>query len=431
MKKNRLTLFLLLFSSVLAAQKLSLDDAIAIGLKNNYDILIENNLAASAANNNTAGNAGMLPKIDLNAATSFANNATRQEFASGLTVDQTGVRSSSTTTGVYLTWTLFDGMRMFAAKGRLNALEDLASESVKLKIESTVAQIINSYFDVVRQQLLLSGLNENIKYSEERIRIAQMRLDVGNGSRLDVMQAKVDMNAQSSQLIRERTALRTLKGNLNVLLARAAETEFEVSDSIPSSMQMSYEELRSGLQNNRELLYAQRMMSVYRQLIKEEQAAYYPRLNLNANYLFSRSESAAGFSLLNQNLGLNMGLTASWTIFNGMNTRNRVKNARLELESADYSYRATSLQLQQRLLDAYRKYEDDREVQTLEEENLQLAKEVIDIALERFRIGASNSLELKEAQRSYQEALIRLAEARYATKVTETNLLQINGKLLK
>ncbi len=433
-KKNSslLILFCFLAASLSAQEMLTLEQAIDIGLKNNYQISIERNNAVIAVNNNSLGNAGLLPKVDLQATTGLANNATKQEFSSGLVVDKSGVQSNNITAGVYLSWTLFDGFKMFASHKKLQELEAIGTLTSRIQIENTLSQILVKYYSVVRQKQLITGLSENIKISEERLKIAETKLNIGAGSKLDVLQAKIDMNAQTSNLYRQKSLLSEFKRDLNEILARNIETEFEVSEEIPVEFKLKYEELKTEMQkNNLNLIYARTNVALSNQLLKETKAALFPKVDLNANYLFSRSENQAGFSLLNQNLGLNLGLTARWTIFNGFNTNNQIKNAKLQIENADYEYKIVILKVEHSLLASFRNYQDDQKILTLEEENKDLVKEAVTIALERFRIGSSNSLELKEIQKSYDDALSRLSEARYNAKVSETELMKLNGKLMR
>lgn len=430
--KYLLLVFSFLVIHVFGQEQLSLEQAIDIGLKNNYEISIVRNNAVIASNENTLGNAGMLPKVDLQASTGLANNATKQEFSSGLVVDKSGVQSNNINAGVYLTWTIFDGFKMFASHKRLNELEAMGLLSSKILIENTLSQIIITYYNVVRQKQLIKGLQENIKISETRLEIAQTKLNIGSGSKLEVLQAKVDMNAQVSNLYKQQTTLAELKVNLNQLLARNAEMEFDVAEDIPVEFKLKYDELKNEVQqNNTDIIFAQRNVALSNQILKETKSQLLPRVNFNANYLFSRSENQAGFSLLNQNLGLNLGVTATWNIFNGFNTNNQIKNAKLRMENADYEYRTAKLQVEHRLFVQFRKYQDDQKMLALESENVTLVKEAVTIALERFRIGSSNALELKEIQKSYDDALTRLSDAMYNAKVSETNLMKLNGKLIK
>ena len=415
-----------------AQVQFTLEEAIELGIKNNYDIAIFNNNASIAANNNTLGNAGMLPVIDINASTNFATNATKQKFYTGEIVDRPSVESNNISSGVYLTWTLFNGLKMFATHEQLSVLESMGKLSSKIQIENTLQSIIVTYYNVVKQKQLIKGLTENIKISEERLTIAQKRFEVGAGSKLEVLQAKTDMNAQTSLLIRQKTLLDELKATLNQLLVRPVETTFEVSDSIPVQFQMKYEDLKSNYQKtNLNLLYAQQNISLAKQQLRVTKGDIYPVINLNANYLFSKSESGAGQLLFNRNLGFNYGLTATWRIFNGFNLNNRIKNAQLVAENANINYGNVQSQVEQQLLIAFKRFQDDQKVLDLEEDNLKLVKEGVAIALERFRVGSSNSVELKEIQQTYDDALVRLAEARYNAKISETQLMKLNGNLVK
>lgn len=418
--------------AAIAQGEFTLDQAIELGLKSNYDIAIQNNNAAIAANNNNLGNAGMLPVVDINASTNFANSAIKQEFYTGPAVEKTGVRSNNIGTGVYLTWTLFNGLKMFATHQQLSALEAMGKLSSKIQIENTLQTIIVTYYNVVKQKQLIKGLDENIKISEERLTIAQKKLDIGAGSKLDVLQAKTDKNAQISALYRARTSLEESKAALNQLLARPAETAFEVSDSIPVSFQLQYEDLKTNYQKtNLNLLYAKENMALSAQQLRGTKADMFPVINFNANYIFSRAQNQAGQVLFNRNLGFNYGLTASWRIFNGFALNNRIKNAQLQEENATTNYANVQSQVEQQLLLAFKQYQDDQKILALEEDNLKLVKESVNIALERFRVGSSNTLELQLIQQTYQDALVRLTDARYNGKVSETQLMKLNGNLVK
>ena len=417
---------------ILAQGQLTIEEAIQLGIKNNYNILVANNNASIAANNNSLGNAGMLPVVDINASTNFATNATKQDFSTGTSVDKAGVKSNNISSGIYVTWTLFNGLKMFATHEQLSMLESMGKLSSKIQIESTVETIVVAYYNAVKQKQLIKGLNENIKISEERLTIAQKKFEIGSGSKLDVLQAKTDKNAQISLLYRQKTVLDELKANLNQLMARATETEFEVGDTIPVSFQLKYEDLKGNYQKtNLNLLFAQQNISQYKQQLKATKGDMFPVINLNANYLFSRAENQAGLILLNRNLGFNYGLTASWRIFNGFTLNNRIKNAQLQVENASLNYTNSQTQIEQQLLIAFKRFQDDQKILELEEDNLKLVRESVNIALERFRVGTSNTLELQTIQQTFEDALTRLEEARFNAKVSETTLMKLNGNLVK
>jgi outer membrane protein len=431
---HSLLVFILFIATAANAQgqQMTIEQAIEVALKNNYDIAISKNLSQQAVNNNTLGNAGMLPRIDLNATGTLANNATKQQFSTGQSVDKTGVQSKNVATGAYLTWTVFDGFKMFATHERLQELQSMGELNVKVQIENTLVRIITAYYTISMQKQMINGLKENIAVSEERLKIAQKKLEVGSTSKTEVLQAKVDLNALKSTLIRQTTLLGDAKADLNQLLLQSAEQEIDVLDSIPLMNQYKYEELQNAIvSNNSDLLYAQRNIEVSKYAVREGRSLAYPKLNLNANYIFSRVQNQAGLTLLNQNLGLNLGFTATWTIFNGFTTNNAIKNLQLNLQNSIYQYDNLKSLTQLSLLKAFRKNLDDTAILKLEEESRSLAKENLSIALERFRLGVTTSIELKLAQQSYEDAVDRLADARFNAKVSETQLLKLSGGIIK
>ncbi len=411
---------------------LTLNDAISIGLKNNYDIILANNLAQQSVNNNIPGNAGMLPQVSFLAGTNLASNATKQEFSNGLVVDKSGVHSNNINAGIYLNWTLFDGMKMFVTKEKLNELEARGSLNARLQIENTVSSIMSAYYDMVQQKQLIRGINENIGYSQERLKIAEKKYEVGSGSRLEVLQAKTDLNAQLSTLYRQQTLFENARIFLNQVLSRDISTGFDVNDSIPLNSTLNYDAIfSSAQQRNAEIRLAENQVRIAGLEYRETKSLLYPRVGLAASYLFARSENQAGFALFNQNLGLNIGLNLSYTIFNGGITRAALKNEKLNMSYYNTSFQNVKLQVNQRVLSAWNLYRQSQKILALEEDNVKLTREAMDIALERFRLGAGNSLELKDVQRTFEEALVRVATARYNAKVSETNLMRLNGDLVK
>jgi outer membrane protein len=426
-------LFLLCLGyNALNAQQITVEQVIEQALKNNYDIAISKNESLKAINNNTLGNAGMLPKIDLNATGTLASNAIKQEFANGLTVDQNGVESKNITSGAYLTWTIFDGFKMFATHARLQELENTGALNVKVQIENTITQVVSAFNSIVMQKQIINGVNENIIVSEERLKIAQKKLDIGSGAKVDVLQAKVDLNSLKSALIRQRAMLREAKASLNQLLLQPSEQDFDVVENTAPLSQYKYEELQNKvISNNTSLIVAQNRIEISKYAIREGKSLMYPKLNLNTNYIYSRAQNQAGFALLNQNLGLNIGFTASWTIFNGFINNNAIKNLQIDFQNSTYEYENLKTFTQMTVYRAFEKNKDDIGVLELEEESKKLAKENLDIALERFRLGVSTSIELKLAQQSFEETNTRLAEAVFNAKSSELQLLKLTGDIIK
>lgn len=411
---------------------MTLNQVVEITLKNNFNILIAKSLSDINANDVTPGNAGMLPQVSLNASGNTASNSTKQHYSSGPDVNKSGVGSNAISSGVALNWTLFDGMKMFATYDKLKELKTMGELNLKIEIENNIAKVFAAYYDVVRQKQLIKSASESISIYEEREKIAQARFNIGSGSKLEVMQARVDVNALKSQLFKYQTALYDVKASLNNLLARSPETDFDVGDSIAITYNPKYEELKTSIEKqNNGLLFSEGSLKVSDLTLKEMRALRYPKLGVNANYNFSRSENQAGFVLLNQNLGFNAGFTASWNLFNGFEVNRQVKDAQIQTMVSKLRYDMTKLQVQTNLATAYRNFEQAKELLKMEEENSKIAKENVEVALESFRIGKTSSLELKDIQKSYDDALVRLANSCYDAKAAETELMRLNGILVK
>jgi outer membrane protein len=427
------TFFILLFTfSSFAQDTLTVDQAIQIALKNNHSILIAQNDANIAENNFTPGNAGMLPQLNFNAGGTWANNNVRQELSNGSIIAKPNAGSTGFNSGVALTWTLFDGMKMFATYEKLNELNALSEVELKIEIENTVSKVMNQYYLIVKQNQLVKSLESDLALYKERVTIAQTKFNIGSSAKTDLLQAKVDMNEVQSNYLTQQNILREYKFVLNQTLARPAETAFEVSNNISISYHPKLEELKKTvIDSNYQLNFYQRNIRLNQLSLKENQSNYLPKLVANANYNFTQSKNQAGFILLNQNLGLNTGLTLSWNIFNGGNDARQIQNSKLSIENSQLLFEQSKSIIELSLLKAYLAYNNAKEILKLEEENVNLAKENVDVALERFRLGSSSTLELKAAQKSYEDAQVRLVNARYNAKTNEIELMRLNGMLVK
>jgi len=431
---RRIFVFVSVFLSLnsFAQQTLTLDQAISIALGNNFSILIAKSQSDINANDVTLGNAGMLPQVSFNASGTTASNTTHQNYSSGQEVNKSGVGSNNINSGLALSWTLFDGMKMFANYDKLKELKAMGELNLKVQIENNIAQVIRSYYDVVRQKQFIKVTSQLISIYDEREKISETKFNIGSGSKLEVMQAKVDMNAQRSQLLALQTALFNAKSSLNQLLARNSETDFDAVDSITLSYNPKYEDLKiSAEKQNNALLFSEKNINASNYALKATRAQRFPVIGVNANYNFSRSENQAGFILLNQNLGFNTGFFASWNLFNGFEVNRQVKDAQVQAMISKMQYDMTKTQLENSIATAYRVFEQAKEALKLEEDNSKIAKENVDVALESFRIGKTSTLELKDVQKSFEDAETRLVNARYNAKAAETELMRLNGMLVK
>jgi outer membrane protein len=415
-----------LVSAVQAQQLLTPDDAVSIALKNNYDILVAHNAAEIAKVNNTPGNAGMLPSVGVNGSENFSINSLDQKPQSGPELKSNDARSNSFSAAAILSWTLFDGGRMFVTKRKLSEIEDLGGIQYKDRVLQTVYNVTVAYYDVVRQKQQLVSFNDVIAYNQERVTILQTSFNAGLSPKTSILQAKIDLNVIRESVIRQQTVITEAKRTLNLLLARDANTAFDVADSIP----LGYTPDRTGLlekiySSNTNVREVQKQVAVARLSLKETTALGLPRITLNGGYQIAQSDNTAGSVLMNRSSGPMIGGTVSIPLYQSGNVMRQITTARLQLKSTEAELENVKLETSVMLQNLLDEFDNQRQLLAIEKDNTALAKENLDISLARLKQGQSTSLELKQAEQSYEDALTRLLDIEYNLKVAETKLKQL------
>jgi outer membrane protein len=325
---------------------------------------------------------------------------------------------------------------MFATRDKLAEFVRLGELNIKDQMVTAVAQVINTYYNIVRQKQLLLAIEEQMSITEERVRLAEKRLSVGLGARPDLLQGKVDLNSQKAARLKQQTLIEQVKDLLNQLMNVAMNTRYEVSDSIPFSDNIILGDLMSGLENtNPQLLLTKKNIDITKLTLKERKAERFPVLSFNSAYNYSKTNNNAVVNpftpLYNQNYGFNYGIGISIPILNYFNTKREIEQTKLDIDYLNISYLNQRTKIDLGINIAFEGYELQKKTLALEEDNILLAKENVAIAVERFRLGISTSLELRETQKSLADAYDRLIAARYNCKLAETELLKLKGDLVK
>jgi outer membrane protein len=417
---------LLAFTATHAQQLLTPDDAVSIALQNNYDISVARNDADIAKVNNTLGNAGMLPSAAITGSGNYAQNLIDQKPPVGFSSNST----KSVSVGAFLNWTLFDGGRMFVTKRKLSEIESLGSLQYKDRILQTAYNVIVAYYDVVRQKQQMVSYNDVIAYNQDRVSILQTSFNAGLSPKTSILQAKIDLNVIRESVIRQQTVITEAKRTLNLLLARDANTAFEVTDSIP----LTFTPDKTGLlekiySSNTGVLALQKQVAVARLSLKEARTLWLPRVTLNGGYNVVQSDNTAGSVLMNRAYGPMIGGTVSIPLYQSGNILRQISTAKLQLKSTEFELENLKLQMSLLLQNLLDDFENQRQMLAIEKDNTALAKENLDISMARLKQGQSTSLELKQAEQSYEDALTRLLEIEYGMKVAETKLKQLMALL--
>ena len=433
MKKYNYTfLFFGLSFVVLSQSVLTIDDAIKIGLEKNYAVLISKNEKEIAKAQNNFGNAGMSPVVSLNANVSLSNVNSYQEFNTGAVQDRNGAQSNNTGASANVTWMVFDGLKMFAIKKRLNQSVQLSELELKQQMENTIYDIISAYYSVVKINELIKAAKQNLVSYQERKKIAQLKFDIGSDSKVDVLLSQLNENKAKSTILQLNLQLIDAKSSLNNLLNKSVDADFMTSDSIVVNYNPAMEELKkSVLKSNSSILISRQNELIVSQTVKEARSTNLPFVQLNAAYVYNRNQSQAGFVFLNQQSGINTGLTAGWLLFNGNKNNKLIKERNLLYLNQRYKTEFIQQQIDAQVFNSYKSFQLNKEIMELELQNLKDSKDVLNVSLERYKAGKANLLETIETQKNLEEAQTRYMEALYSIKIAEADLLRANGSLIK
>lgn len=413
-----------------AQEVLTVEDAVKIALKNNYEIKIASNNVLIDKTNVSSGNAGMLPKAT---ATIMDNNGIQnisQTRSDGTVNKLDNAKNNSLTYGVGLDWTVFDGFKMFAKMDQLKELQKLGEAQLKLTIITKISDVNATYFDLVQQQQQLAALDSTIVISNQRLTLAQNRFTIGKASKLEVLNAQVDLNTDKVTFLRQKELFVNTKILLNQILAREAKIDFKVVDTIAVDNKLVLPELSALAEKQNPQLETQIINKRVSELqLKQIKAARYPTVKLNTGYNFSESQSSLGFTTQSSARGLNYGFSASLNLFDGFAQNRNEKISQIQIDNSKIAIDQQNLALHSELAISYQTYLTNLELIALEEKNEAIAKQNLNITLDKFRIGTITTLEFRTAQLNYVNAKVRYSNAQFQAKLSEIALKELAGTI--
>jgi len=433
MKLNLFFLLLLVlgFANSASSQEiLTVEDAVKIALENNYDIKIASNDLKIDQQNVSLANAGILPSLNGVVTENSSILDTKQTQQDGSIRELDGAKNMNLSYGIALNWTVFDGFRMFARYDQLKELQKLGDAELKLAIFTKVSDVISTYYDLAQQKQQLTALDTAIVISNLRVTTADNRYRIGKASKLEVLNAQVDLNTDTTTLLRQKELYANTKIALNELLARPVNTAFEIAEEIKIDESLLLPELMDLAEKQNPQLQTQIINKRVTELqAKQIKANRYPVVSVSSGYNFTRSESSLGFASQSTGNGLTYGINASMNIFNGGLQNRNEKIAKLQIENSQVLIDKQLQTLRSQLSSFYQTYLTNLQLTKLEAKNEEIAKENMDITLAKFRIGTITPLEFRDAQLNYVNAKVRNSDAQYQAKVSEINLKELAGNL--
>ncbi|MGI8952324.1 MAG: TolC family protein [Chitinophagaceae bacterium] len=427
--KKIIFLFITISNNLSAQQPLQLSTAINIALKNSLNIQLAKNTVQSNTILNNYGVAGGLPAINGSATDNEQVTTINQKLSTGTDINRSGASGNSLSAGVNAGILLYNGMHVVATKNRLAELENQSEKLLNSQIQNTIASVMTGYYDVIRQQSYLKTLNLSIAVSQQKLDIIKVQQSVGLANNADLFQAEVDLNttlqtSQSQQLIIDQSKTELLR-----LMNVKIDSTINIEDTILVDSTIRYDDINLGLQNNADILAAADQIKINELIVKETAALRYPSIRVSTGYNYARSQTQAGFTLLNQSYGPFLGLSLAIPIYNGSAYKRQQKVAEINIQSAELQRQNLIKDYTADAVKMYEAYQNNLQQLQTAKQNYLLSQQLLALVLQRFQLRVATIVDLKIAQQSFENAGFVLINLSFAAKSAEIELKRLANSL--
>lgn len=420
-------------TETLLDQPITLQDAITIALDKNHDISIAKRTVEIAENNASLGNAGFLPTITANGSYSGSIQDTELRFPGNqpdINVDDAG--STALNGSISANYVLFDGFGNYYTFKNLNTLAEQSGISARLQIEGTLIQVINQYLNVLFESESVRIAEESIQRSENRLQRVTERFNFGNATRLDVLTARVDLNADSVALVQSIARLENAKRSLLIELGASPSESLALNDEFGINDRMVFDEILNQAQQNNAALVISRLASESAELqLKQSRSDRFPVVSLNGSYNYSRNELDAGQFEYQQLSGFNGGISVSLTLFNGFRRETQIQNAMVTLKNNQESLQLAEKTLDRDVMNLYQDYQTSLFLLEKETLNLETAELNFERSKELFELGQITNTQFREAQLGVSRVQQNMVRLKIQAKRAEIQLMQLSGQLIE
>ena len=431
-KYKLIALFLLFGLGIEAQEVLTKEEAVALALENNYGVKIAKNAVTVAENNTSILNTGFLPTVTGGAGANYNLDNTEAEFSDGSTTVLNGVESSNYNASVSLNYTLFDGLGRRYNYKRLKEQYQLSELQARETIENTMLQLFAVYYNVAQLTDNLNTLEETLNITKDRLIRAEYQFEYGQNTKLEVLNAEVDINSDSINIINIKQEIKNAKRDLKLVLGETYTTDYDVETEVEFTLQFQKDSLfEKAKSRNVALLQTERNIAISQLDINSGQSAYLPTIGLVGSYGWNKNNNnAASFVSVSTSTGLSGGLNLSWDLFDGGSTITTVRNAKVNLETQKLEKENILLSIERDFNNAWDNYLNKLEIYNIQEKNILTAENNFERTREKFNIGQVNSIEFRQAQLNLLSVELSRNTAKFDAKLSELDVLQISGELL-
>ncbi|WP_297761220.1 TolC family protein [uncultured Muriicola sp.] len=445
MRKYHTIFMLLVFIAISTRaqeQLLLKDDAVSTALYNNFGIKVAKNQVEIAENNQSILNTGFLPTLTGSAGATYNRDDATIEFPGQFQengvprpdVELDKAEAQRYNSGLSLDYTLFDGLGRFYNYKSLKEQYQLSELQARETIENTVLQLLSIYFEVARLSENVNVLKQALEISKDRITRAEYAFEYGQNTKLNILNAQVDVTNDSINLLNAHQQLSNTKRDLNVVLNQNLNDTFKVDTVVVFIPRLQLDDYISlAKDNNVALLQTKKNLLINEYDIKISRSGYLPTIGLNGTYGWNLNQSAASAffpGTNNETYNFSLGARLTWNLFDGGGTTVRIRNAKIAYENQELLKKQIEIEVDRDILNALDIYENRLNIYAIQEQNVITNQNNFERSKEQFQLGRITSIEFRQAQINLLNAQTNKNLAKYDAKLAELQLLQLTGQLL-
>ena len=431
-KNTALSLLVLVTFQVSAQEILTKKEALQIALENNYGVKIATNNTEVAKNNSSIYNSRHLPTVTTNAGASYSNQNQEIESQTGNITKVNGAETKSFNASINVNYTIFDGLGRRYNYKQLKESYNLSELQARETIEDMYLQLFNSYFQIARLSETTKNLQKTLNISKQRLKRAEYQYDYGQTTKLELLNAQVDVNNDSINLINANQQFSNSKRNLNIVLGIQKNDNYDVETDVVFNSLFSYDELIIKAKENNVLLKQnQSNIAISEFNIQVNKAGFLPTINLSSSYGWNKNiNPSTSFTAETNSLGLNAGINLSWNIFDGGSSKTRVANAKIALDNQQIVQQQQLDLIENDVKNTFELYQNNLFVLEAQKQNETTSQNNFDRTQERYKLGQVSSIEFRQAQINLLNTQNAVNNAQYDAKLIELELLQLTGDIL-
>jgi len=432
----KIILYSLVFLCILplnAQEVLTKKRAIEIALENNYGVKVANNNVEIAKNNSSIFNTRHLPTLTTRAGVSYNNSNQEIEFQNGEVTNVKGAETENFNASLNLNYTIFDGLGRKYNYEQLKENYNLSELEARATIENMYLQLFTVYFQIARLSENTKNLEEALAVSKDRLKRAQYQYEYGQTNKLELLNAEVDVNNDSINLLNTNQLFANTKRDLGIVLGvQDNSIIYNVETDVNFIALINIEELLvKAKANNVSLIQNEKNIAINELNLKINKSSYLPTIGFTSSYGWNKNiNPVTAFSAFSENTGFNAGLNLTWNVFDGGLTKTRVANSIIAIENQKILREQQIITLESQLRNSYDSYQNALFILEAQEQNVSTNQNNFERTQERYILGQVTSIEFRLAQINLLNAKTAYDNAKYDAKLFELNLLQLSGELL-